>query len=112
MSSASKHNSHSLTVNDRVAKMLSGIIVKAQKKLALRFSVHFNNYSVRKQKSLLLIAGVLMTAILITGLFTKGYTIPAIKQTYKPATHIGMASDIDRPQGSDVQLTDSLTKNH
>lgn len=54
---------------------------------------------------------MLIAGVLLSGVFWNYYTIPSIKQTYKPATHIGMASDINRSSGT-KQFTDSLTTNH
>jgi hypothetical protein len=112
MKSASNHNGQSSALNDHLAKMLTRLILKVQSKLASRFSKRFNSYSVRKQKSYLIIAGILVTAILISGLLTNDYSIPPITQNYTPATHIGMASNVNPPEKSGLQLTDSLTKKH
>lgn len=97
-------------MNDRIAKVVSEFIVSFQAKLAASIGQRFNAYSAGKQKVLLVSVVAIITVILLAGLFTNSYTIPALHQSYKPATHIGMASDVNLSGRRDAQLTDSLTK--
>ncbi|TWR25473.1 hypothetical protein FPZ42_12805 [Mucilaginibacter achroorhodeus] len=110
MKTAGNHNGHSHAMTDQIAKYLSKLILNAQARLAAGCSKQFNAYSVRKQKFLFIFFGLLAAVVLIAGLFAGTYPIPAIHQTYKPATHIGMASDINRPENVDIPLTDSSNK--
>ncbi len=106
----SNDNSSSTPINDRIAKVVSVFIVSVQANLAASIGQRFNGYSAGKQKLVLLSIVAITIAILLTGLFTNSYTIPALHQSYKPATHIGMASDVNLSGRKDAQLTDSLTK--
>lgn len=97
-------------MNDKIAQAFSAFILSAQAKIATAIAGRFNAYSARKQKLVLLSIMAITIAILLAGLFTNSYTIPAIHQSYKPATHIGMASDVNFSGRKDAQLKDSLTK--
>ena len=99
-----------VTVNDRMARFLATLIMRIQAFVATFCNQKFNTYSVRKQKYIFISCAVFTAVCLIMGLFSNLYTIPEVKQTYKPATHIGMASDIFRIEKADEHLTDSLTK--
>jgi hypothetical protein len=105
------NDNNSLTaMNNKIAKVVSAYIVSVQAKTATAIAGRFNAYSTRKQKLVLLSTVAITIAILLAGLFTNFYTIPALHQSYKPATHIGMASDVNLAGRTDAQLTDSLTK--
>jgi hypothetical protein len=110
MKTQSNDNSSSTPMNDRIAKVVSVCIVSVQAKLAASIGRRFNAYSAGKQKVLLVSVAAIITVILLAGLFTNSYTIPALHQSYKPATHIGMASDVILSGRRDAQLTDSLIK--
>jgi hypothetical protein len=110
MKTRSNDNSSSTAMNDKIAKVVSAYIVSVQAKIATAIAGRFNAYSARKQKLVLLSIVAITIAILLGGLFTNVYTIPALHQSYKPATHIGMASDVNVSGRTDAQLTDSLTK--
>lgn len=110
MKTRDNDNSSSFAMNDRIAKVVSALIVSVQSKIAIAIAERFNAYSSRKQKLVVLSVVAITTAILLAGLFTNFYGIPALHQSYKPATHIGMASDVNFSGRKDAQLTDSLTK--
>lgn len=107
-----KRNEVSPAVNDRIAKILADFILKAQTRMAEECTKRFNAYSSAKKKLIFLLLFLALAAILLLSTFSDYYTIPQLKQTYKPATHIGMASDVNSTGKKDVQLTDSLTTNH
>jgi hypothetical protein len=110
MKTRNNDNSSSTAMNDKIAKVVSAYIVSVQAKLAASIAQRFNAYSSRKQKLVVLSIMAITTTILLAGLFTNFYTIPALHQSYKPAIHIGMASDVNLAGRTDAQLTDSLTK--
>ncbi|RFZ85103.1 hypothetical protein DYU05_05740 [Mucilaginibacter terrenus] len=110
MKTQSNDNSSSTAINDKIAQVVSAYIVSVQVKMATAIAGRFNAYSAPKQKLVLLSIVAITIAILLAGLFTNSYTIPALHQSYKPATHIGMASDVNLSGRRDAQLTDSLTK--
>ena len=99
-------------VNDRVARALAELVLKVQARLAAACAKRFNTYSRRKKKMIFVAVAVFTTAILLSGIFFNYYTIPDLNQTCRPATHIGMASDVNRTRTQAIQLTDSLTTNH
>ena len=97
---------------DRVAELLANMVLKVQARLAERCSKRFNTYSTGKKRFIFLALAALIAGILLSGIFSNYYTIPQIKQTYQPAAHIGMASDINKTYNRTMKLTDSLTTNH
>lgn len=97
---------------NRLAIRIATAILKAQAAIALACARNFNACSLRKKKIIFLTITALIGALLLGSIFFKGYTIPALKLTYKPATHIGMASDIVSTTDRNTPLTDSLTTNH
>lgn len=97
---------------NRLATLIAGVILKAQTAIAQGCARNFNAWSLRKKKFIALTVTMLFAGFLLSGVFSNGYTIPALKFTYKPATHIGLASDVISAIDKDTPLTDSLTKNY
>lgn len=110
MKTRSNDNSSAPATSGRIAKPVLALIVSVQAKIAASCSRRFNSYTAYKQKLVLLGVAAFTSAILLAGLLTNTYTIPALHQSYKPATHIGMASDINHAGIPGARFTDSLTK--
>jgi hypothetical protein len=96
-------------VSDKVAAVLANSIIKFQQRLSGCLNQWFNACSIRRKKSILIAFALLTSIMLITGVFCTFYKIPKLSQNYTSA-HIGMPSDLPKPQFSKRQLIDSLTK--
>ena len=95
-------------VNDQLAAVLANRLIKVQSRIAQYLNTWFNAYSVKQKKYMLIISGLVVAGLLITGLFSSFYSIPLSQGNYTSA-HIGMASGISKPNISKHQLIDSLT---
>jgi hypothetical protein len=98
--------------SDRIPNLIARAILKGQTAIAHACARNFNVCSLKKKKIIFLTVTSLIAGLLLGGIFFNGYTIPALKLAYKPATHIGLASDINNAVDRNAQLTDSLTTNH
>jgi hypothetical protein len=96
-------------VNDRLAAVLANRLIKVQFRIAHYLNAWFNTYSVKQKKWILILSGLLVAGFLITGVFSSFYSIPLWSQGNYTSAHIGMASEIPKPNFSKHQLIDSLT---
>ena len=96
-------------VNDQLAAVLANRLIKVKFRIAHYLNAWFNAYSVKQKKYMLIISGLVVAAILITGVFSSFYSIPLWSQGNYTSAHIGMASGISKPNISKHQLIDSLT---
>lgn len=98
--------------SDRMANLIARVILQSQTALAQICARNFNPCSLQKKKIIFLTVTVLIAGLLLSGVVYDGYTVPALKLTYNPATHIGMASDVNHIIDRNATLKDSLTTNH
>jgi hypothetical protein len=96
-------------VNDQLAAVLANRLIKVQCHIAKYLNAWFNAYSVKQKKWILVLSGSLVAGLLITGVFSSFYSIPLWSKGNYTSTHIGMASEIPKPNLSKHQLIDSLT---
>jgi hypothetical protein len=96
-------------VNDQLAAVLANRLIKVQCRVAQYLNAWFNAYSVKQKKWILISSGLLVAGFLITGVFSSFYSIPLWSQGHYTSAHIGMASEIPKPNFSKHQLIDSLT---
>ncbi|GAB2977368.1 hypothetical protein GCM10027049_10560 [Mucilaginibacter puniceus] len=96
-------------VNDQLAAVLANRLIKVQFRIAQYLNAWFNAYSVKQRKWILLSSGVLIAGLLIAGVFSSFYSISLWSQGNYTSAHIGMASEIPKPNFSKHQLIDSLT---
>lgn len=97
-------------INDQLAVVLAGKLIKVQCRMALSLNAWFNSLSISQRKWIALTFVLLVSVILITGMFSSFYNIPLPSQgsSYTSA-HIGLPSGLPPPQFSKRQFTDSLT---
>ena len=96
-------------VNTQLATVIASRLIKSQRCLAQYLNTWFNAYSINQKKWMLLSAGLLISASLITGIFSSFYSIPLLPQSNYSSAHIGMASGIPDHNFNKHQLTDSST---
>jgi hypothetical protein len=96
-------------VNERLAALIAGRVVRFQYMIAAAMNRWFNAYSVRQKKWILFSFGLLVSTVLITGVCSSFYTIPLQAAQNYSSAHIGQPSKIPHQKINNNQLTDSLT---
>jgi hypothetical protein len=96
-------------VNERLAVLIADIVIRYQYRIATILNKWFNTHSVNQKRIMLLFVGLLVSAILITGVCSSFYTIPLQPAQNYSSAHIGMPSEIPHQKIYNNQLTDSLT---
>ena len=96
-------------VNERLATLIADKVVRCQCLIATSMNKWFNTYSVGQRKLILLSFGLLVSAILVTGVCSSFYSIPLQPVQNYSSAHIGMPSVIPHQKINNNQLTDSLT---
>lgn len=92
-----------------LAAKLANLIILTGFKCSTWLSRRFNACSDRKKKIIVLTSGLLIAALLIAGCLTPLSCASGLSQNYHSA-HIGLPSDLPKPDFLKPQLIDSLTK--